>query len=150
MRRLSFNLAERGDRRSLSSDKELEAYQRFNLLARFDGFVASGLSQSEAAKRAGFSRSTRFRWQKMLQADGLAGLTPGRRGRPPIAERAGLTPALLNLLQRCCTASNSVPGGFKLFALTPQCPPKLSRLLRNRKTVAQSLRDLLLVNGGGQ
>jgi hypothetical protein len=144
-RRSSSSLVGRGDRRSISSDQELAAQQRFNQIVRFQSFVSSGLSQAKAAKQCGFSRTSAFRWVKRFEAGGIAALTPqhARSGRRGVAERSGVTSQLVKLLRAIILGVGSVTGGFRLFAEMSVCPPGLARSIRKAKTIPPSLRRLV-------
>lgn len=131
-------------RQPLSSGQELTAQQRFHLLTRFNELRAGGLSAAKAAHRAGSSKTTLWRYQCKLTAGGLPALAPDdRRGRPGIAEQSGLTPSLVNRLQALCLGTGNVQRGFKLFAQTPYCPPRLATAIRQAKTIPMSLRRLV-------
>jgi hypothetical protein len=134
-------------RQTLSSAEELATQQRFNQLARFQALVSSGLSQAKSAKQCGFGRTSAWRWAKRFEAGGLAALAPqhDRCGRRGIAAHAGLTPALVKLLQAIILGVGSVTRGFRLFAETSVCPPRLAQSIRKAKTIPPSLRRLVAI-----
>ena len=132
----------------LSSRASLIAQQRMRLLQRIEAARLSGASLTTAARDCGISVVTAWRYQRALEAGGLPALAPrtDRSGRHSVADEAGLTPDLINLVRNLAVAIGSGTRAFKVFAELPSCPPKLARLIRRAKSVPPSLLALVKVH----
>lgn len=130
----------------LSADAQRLIAQRFALLERFKELVAGGHTRQQAARAIGTGYVTIWRWLKRLEAHGLTGLAlqqPGRCGRKPAFDPALITPRMLSIISSLALATGSVHHGFKLFAETRFCHPRLARIIRKAKTIPPSLRKLV-------
>lgn len=133
--------------RFFSSEAQLLAFQRMNILLRYRQLRADGVSVPDAARACGSSPVTLWRYASRFDAGGLQSLEPryDRCGRKAVADRAGLSPRLLKQLQAISLALGSTTRAFKLFAEMPDCPPNLARIVRHAKSIPPSLKKLVAI-----
>lgn len=88
---------------------------------------------AEAARLAGSSMPTIWRWQKQFIARGLAGLLPrtARCGRPSLFKNVRLTAQAVRELELLHVEHSGSPrAAWQQFAKSPSCPPVMASYVR--------------------
>jgi hypothetical protein len=122
--------------------RRAKARQRRKLLDQVDVLLAQGCSKSRAAKAVGKSYATIFnKWSKRFEREGFNGLLPrtDRCGREPKLKLLGITPEIVELVQRSLVQVGGNERAWKLFIRGPACPVKLRDALGTCKTIPPSL-----------
>ena len=112
---------------------------RLRRLGRFDQYRQEGFSKEAAAKKAGVSPATLWRWQTALEKHGEAGLIPGiSPGRKSAAAAFMIALEIIAAVERLQLGGRGNAAGWLAFAEDPKCPPALAAFLRTAKTMPPS------------
>jgi len=134
-----------GGRFSISAARRMViARQRLETLRRFSGFLKNH-STTKAARMAGSSVPTIWRWQKQLKARGLAGLLPktSRCGRHSPFAKVRLTAAAVRELEMLHVEHAGNPrAAWQKFAKSPSCPPLIARAVQRSGKAPAPLIDI--------